>query len=116
MILCCESLRLQQIATAFHDRLATTSLSTSCEPQFPTCFNTDSNLVRDQGVGGSNPLSPTNIFKQMQSLMPGYLVMYQVLELEKPRQYWVLTSHTEAAPTTVLPTTPAVVALALSLG
>jgi hypothetical protein len=24
-------------------------------------------LVRDQGVGGSNPLSPTNLFKQMNS-------------------------------------------------
>ena len=24
-------------------------------------------LVRDQGVGGSNPLSPTNIFKQIQA-------------------------------------------------
>ena len=25
-------------------------------------------LVRDQGVGGSNPLSPTNHFKQIQAL------------------------------------------------
>jgi hypothetical protein len=27
-------------------------------------------LVRDQGVGGSNPLSPTNSFKKLQSHNP----------------------------------------------
>ena len=25
-------------------------------------------MVRDQGVGGSNPLSPTNSFKQLQQI------------------------------------------------
>ncbi len=27
-------------------------------------------LVRDQGVGGSNPLSPTNLFKQLRQFPP----------------------------------------------
>ncbi len=27
-------------------------------------------LVRDQGVGGSNPLSPTNSFKQLERVLP----------------------------------------------
>jgi hypothetical protein len=34
---------------------------------FGTDFNKPWNLVRDQGVGGSNPLSPTNLFKQISS-------------------------------------------------
>ncbi len=35
------------------------------KPQNSTDFNKVWNLVRDQGVGGSNPLSPTNIFKHI---------------------------------------------------
>jgi hypothetical protein len=36
--------------------------------KFSTSFNKDWNLVRDQGVGGSNPLSPTIIFNNLQSI------------------------------------------------
>ncbi len=61
-----ESLRLQQIAAAFNERLATGSISISYEQQIPTGFNTRWNLVRDQGVGGSNPLSPTNLFNNLE--------------------------------------------------
>ena len=33
-----------------------------------TDFNNQLKLVRDQGVGGSNPLSPTNNFNTLQTL------------------------------------------------
>jgi hypothetical protein len=36
-------------------------------------------LVRDQGVGGSNPLSPTIIFNRLQTNGPDPLVLAQVL-------------------------------------
>ncbi len=40
-------------------------------------------LVRDQGVGGSNPLSPTNYFQQLAEAAtasnPTHLVLHQVL-------------------------------------
>jgi hypothetical protein len=35
-------------------------------------------LVRDQGVGGSNPLSPTNIFNGLQTSAQGHLVLAPV--------------------------------------
>jgi hypothetical protein len=35
--------------------------------QISTDFTTILNLVRDQGVGGSNPLSPTKSFNSLQS-------------------------------------------------
>ena len=48
-------------------------------------FNERIKLVRDQGVGGSNPLSPTNVFKHLQAndvlesrpsgISPGALVL-----------------------------------------
>jgi hypothetical protein len=36
-------------------------------------------LVRDQGVGGSNPLSPTNKINNLQKSEPHPLVLAQVL-------------------------------------
>jgi len=36
-------------------------------------------LVRDQGVGGSNPLSPTNVFKYLQVSKLDHLEIAQVL-------------------------------------
>src|SRR6266403_4037793 len=36
-------------------------------------------LVRDQGVGGSNPLSPTNLFNKLQVTQPTHLVLAQVI-------------------------------------
>ncbi len=38
-------------------------------------------LVRDQGVGGSNPLSPTNLLKQMRAQQTDHLELHQVLSL-----------------------------------
>jgi hypothetical protein len=38
------------------------------EPQISVDFNKGWNVVRDQGVGGSNPLSPTNVFNSLQSI------------------------------------------------
>jgi hypothetical protein len=46
---------------------ATHSTPITCGLQNSIQFNKDWNLVRDQGVGGSNPLSPTNLFKHLNS-------------------------------------------------
>ena len=43
------------------------------------------NLVRDQGVGGSNPLSPTNIFNNLQ-WMPGVRVTQKVTHMGDPSE------------------------------
>jgi len=40
-----------------------------------TDFNKPENLVRDQGVGGSNPLSPTNKVNSLQAGVPDPLVL-----------------------------------------
>src|ERR1035437_3451873 len=62
----CQSLQEPQTSTDFNDRHATGSISISYKPQLSTDFNNSWNLVRDQGVGGSNPLSPTNVFNKLQ--------------------------------------------------
>jgi len=41
------------------------STPTACGLQNPVEFNKGWNLVRDHGVGGSNPLSPTNFSKHL---------------------------------------------------
>ena len=41
--------------------VATGSIAVILSQQNSTDFNKVRNLVRDQGVGGSNPLSPTNL-------------------------------------------------------
>jgi hypothetical protein len=46
---------------------ATHSIPITCGLQNSVEFNKRWNLVRDQGVGGSNPLSPTNLFKHISS-------------------------------------------------
>ena len=40
-------------------------------------------LVRDQGVGGSNPLSLTNNINNLQEIQPDPLVLAQVLQCQK---------------------------------
>jgi hypothetical protein len=49
--------------------------------QDSTNFNIGWNLVRDQGVGGSNPLSPTNLFKHM-NCVSGFSVYSSVVDFE----------------------------------
>jgi len=49
-------------------RPASHSIQISWKPRISTDFNNQLNLVRDQGVGGSNPLSPTNYFNTLQTL------------------------------------------------
>jgi hypothetical protein len=61
----CESTRLQQSSTDFNKQGATGSTAITWNQQNSTDFNKLWNLVRDQGVGGSNPLSPTNIFSSL---------------------------------------------------
>ena len=36
------------------------------QPKFGEWLSLVEHLVRDQGVGGSNPLSPTNLFNHLQ--------------------------------------------------
>src|ERR1017187_3033292 len=45
--------------TVFNTKAATHSIKITYFHSISTDFNQSSNLVRDQGVGGSNPLSPT---------------------------------------------------------
>jgi len=56
----CQSTRLQQRSTDFNKQAAIGSTAITWNQQNSTDFNRVWNLVRDQGVGGSNPLSPTN--------------------------------------------------------
>jgi hypothetical protein len=55
----CESLQEPQRATENNEAAATDSVQSICDHQVSTAFNRLWNPVRDQGVGGSNPLSPT---------------------------------------------------------
>ena len=64
----CQSLQEPQTSTDFNDRHATGSISISYKPQLSTDFNNLWNLVRDQGVGGSNPLSPANVLNNLSAL------------------------------------------------
>src|SRR5258708_36256640 len=58
-----QSIRVQQRLTTDEPPAATRSTSITCELHNSIEFNKRWNLVRDQGVGGSNPLSPTNCFQ-----------------------------------------------------
>src|ERR1700687_4928983 len=58
----CESTQAQQKSTDFKQQRATGSTAITWNQQNSTNFNKLWNLVRDQGVGGSNPLSPTKYF------------------------------------------------------
>ncbi len=60
-----QSLKAQQRATTCQGEASTHSITISCSLQNSIEFNKRWNLVRDQGVGGSNPLSPTNLFKPL---------------------------------------------------
>ena len=60
-----KSTRLQQRSTEINKEAATGSTTITWNQQKSTDFNKVWNLVRDQGVGGSNPLSPTNIFNRI---------------------------------------------------
>jgi hypothetical protein len=55
----CESFHLQQIARAFNRRPVTDSISITYQPKNSRDFNKQLNLVRDQVVGGLNPLFPS---------------------------------------------------------
>ena len=57
----CQSTLVQQKSTSFNDEGATDTTAITWKQQNSTDFNKGWNLVRDQGVGGSNPLSPTNL-------------------------------------------------------
>src|SRR5215467_9446094 len=75
----CESTRLQQHSIAFNEQPTSGSAAITWKPQNFTSFNNGWNLVRDQGVGGSNPLSPTNIFNHLQQPHLDLLGMAQVV-------------------------------------
>src|SRR5208283_3311603 len=54
-------------------------------------------LVRDQGVGGSNPLSPTNSFKQLERFQhPPFWVQWVQLAISVPQ--WACGNRVLLAP------------------
>jgi len=61
----CKSTRLQQSSTGASAEPQTVQYQSITINKNSTDSNKVWNLVRDQGVGGSNPLSPTNIFKHL---------------------------------------------------
>ena len=62
-----EITQVQQGSISSMASTASHSFATSYEPPKSIGFHSLWNLVRDQGVGGSNPLSPTKVFKGLQS-------------------------------------------------
>src|SRR5258706_7429500 len=54
-----QNIEIQHGTIDFNVSVVTDSISITCDPRKSTKFNNRPNLVRDQGVGGSNPLSPT---------------------------------------------------------
>ncbi len=58
-----EGPQKQQTSTTFTKLGVTGSTETSCELQISIGFNKPRNRVRDQGVAGSNPVSPTILFQ-----------------------------------------------------
>ena len=70
----------QQTSTS---RLQQVQQQSLWKPQDSTGFNRLLNLVRDQGVGGSNPLSPTNCFQLLTAAAgtrkPTHMVLHQEL-------------------------------------
>ncbi len=54
-------------------------------------------LVRDQGVGGSNPLSPTNVFNSLKTSVSDPFGSAQVLEWWKVRLIRVFVESVDAA-------------------
>jgi hypothetical protein len=59
-----QSTRLQQSSTDFNKHAATGSTAITWNQQKSTDFSEVWNLVRDQGVVGSNPIAPTNARRQ----------------------------------------------------
>ncbi len=55
-----ETTQLQQSSPSLKRKRATHSTASTWKQENTTDFNKRRNLVRDQGVGGSNPLAPTN--------------------------------------------------------
>src|SRR5580693_8364883 len=66
----CQSIREHCETTTFTIAAANHSITNRWKRSISTDFNSSLKLVRDQGVGGSNPLSPTNIFNSLQPSDP----------------------------------------------
>jgi len=61
--------------TAFNAKPATHSFKSNYVYSISTSFNKRRNLVREQGVGGSNPLSPTIKINSLQARRSDPLVL-----------------------------------------
>ena len=62
------------------------SNSSSAPAQVGEWLSLVEHLVRDQGVGGSNPLSPTNSFKQLERFQhPQFWVQWVQLAISVPQ-------------------------------
>jgi len=68
-----------QGSTGIKERTVKPSIESTYFHPIPTDFHNRSDLVRDQGVGGSNPLSPTNIVNHLLTSVPDPLGLAQVL-------------------------------------
>jgi hypothetical protein len=63
-----RSIKPKQRSRRHWDEATTRLILIACDLQNPIEFKKGWNPVRDQGVGGSNPLSPTNLFKPSSAL------------------------------------------------
>ena len=61
----CQSIQNPQRPTGIGMQAVNYSIKSTYFHQFSTDFNRSFDLVRDQGVGGSNPLTPTIIFNNL---------------------------------------------------
>ncbi len=61
-----QSIRVQSVSIGFNKQPATGSITSRSKPSGSTDFNTCENRIRDQGVGGSNPLAPIFGFSKIQ--------------------------------------------------
>jgi len=89
-----RSTEAQQRSTSNKAAAAKPSTPIACGLQNPIDFNMLWNLVRDQGVGGSNPLSPTNPFKylhpetKLKDRVPGFCLGLDFGEPLNTKLFW----------------------------
>jgi hypothetical protein len=77
--------KAQQRATTWQGVAATRSTTITWDLRNSGEFNNCWNLVRDQGVGGSNPLSPTNLFFPLETLDAVHGKVSRAYSLRRPR-------------------------------
>ena len=99
--------KLQRSSPRFNNAATTSATAITWNQRISTDFTNVRNLVRDHGVGGSNPLSPTNCFQALaastQSPKPTPWFcprFHHVLKRFDPHKYCTSCPGTGAAPST----------------